>query len=320
VQAIYNQGTEFWRSMTRTPFDAFSKDVLEELLTPYGSVETSQEVPGETRLVDVRFIPTPQPRADLRQLGLLGRMAASSCLIEPFRNPPSRSEVRNCLLKLFLVQAEVQRQARREEERILESALPYLWILAPSASDNFLQDCASHLKEGWLSGVYFLGEVFRSAIIALDQLPVTDETLWLRLLGRGPTQQQAITEVLNLPPDAPLRMRVLQLLANWKISLEVTQALEQEDQTLMATLSQAYLEWEQQTEQRGIERGRQEGIERERSLVLRQLSLKVGELPSLLQSRIEALPLDSLEALGEALLNFSTLADLEAWLTQFPPA
>ena len=88
----------------------------------------------------------------------------------------------------------------------------------------------------------------------------------------------------------------------------------------MATLSQAYLEWEQQTEQRGVERGRQEGIERSRSLVLRQLSLKVGELPSSLQSCIEALPLDSLEALGEALLNFSTLADLEAWFTQLPPA
>jgi len=291
--------------MTRTPFDAFSKNVLEELLTPYGNVQINQEVPGESRFVDVRFIPTPQSNVNLTQLGLLGRMAATSCLIEPFRNSPSRTEVRNCLLKLFLVHAELQRQARREDQRIPESELPSLWILAPSTSDPFLQDCATQLKDAWLPGVYFMGETFHSAIVAIDQLPTTNQTLWLRLLGKGQTQQQAIAEVLNLPPDAPQRMRVLQLLANWKISLEVAQVLEQEDQTLMATLSQAYQEWEQQTEQRG-----------QRSLVLRQLTRKVGEIPASFQSRIETLPLPQLEALGEALLDFSTLADLEAWFTQ----
>jgi hypothetical protein len=301
--------------MTRTPFDAFSKDILEELLTPYGIVQTSQGVPGEARSVDVRFIPTPQPDEDRTQLGWLGRMAATSCLIEPFRNSPSRTEVRNCLLKLFLVHADLQRQARREDQRLTEAALPHLWILAPSASEDFLQSFATHPQSDWLEGMHFMGESFHSVIVAIDQLPSTDETLWLRLLGKGQTQQQAISEVLNFPTDAPVRMRVLQLLANWKISLEATQAFEQEDQTLMATLSQAYLEWEQQTEQRGEQRGIERG---ERSLVTRLLTRKVGQIPPSLQSRIEALPLPQLEALGEALLDFSNLSDLEAWLSQLP--
>ena len=39
--------------MTRTPFDQFAKQYLEELLTPYGQVEVSREIPGEARLTIV---------------------------------------------------------------------------------------------------------------------------------------------------------------------------------------------------------------------------------------------------------------------------
>jgi hypothetical protein len=62
--------------------------------------------------------------------------------------------------------------------------------------------------------------------------------------------------------------------------------------------------------QEGIDRG----IERERSLVLRQLTKRVGELPSPMHDRISALSIDQVEALGEALLEFARPADVEAWL------
>lgn len=59
----------------------------------------------------------------------------------------------------------------------------------------------------------------------------------------------------------------------------------------------------------------QEGKEEEaRSLVIRQLTRKVGTLPETLQSRINLLSVTNLETLGEALLDFSQLADLESWL------
>jgi hypothetical protein len=38
---------------------------------------------------------------------------------------------------------------------------------------------------------------FRSAIAAIDQLPETEETLWLRILGRDETQERAIREVYH---------------------------------------------------------------------------------------------------------------------------
>lgn len=58
--------------------------------------------------------------------------------------------------------------------------------------------------------------------------------------------------------------------------------------------------------------GEQEG---EVKLVLRQLHRRCGEVAPTLRDRIVQLSLPQLEALGEALLDFRGLADLEHWLT-----
>jgi predicted transposase YdaD len=63
--------------------------------------------------------------------------------------------------------------------------------------------------------------------------------------------------------------------------------------------------------ERGIEQGRKEG---ERSLVVRLLYRRVGSVPQEIQSQVEMLSLSQLEALGEALLDFTSLADLQNWL------
>ena len=64
---------------------------------------------------------------------------------------------------------------------------------------------------------------------------------------------------------------------------------------------------------------RAEGYERgERSLILRQLTRRFGELPQVVRDHIEALPLATLESLGDALLDFGELANLQAWLEALP--
>jgi predicted transposase YdaD len=63
-----------------------------------------------------------------------------------------------------------------------------------------------------------------------------------------------------------------------------------------------------------LEEGEQRGERRERSLVLRLLTRKVGELPPGIREQVETLSLEELENLGEALLDFTSLLDLEAWL------
>ncbi|MBD2254526.1 DUF4351 domain-containing protein [Nostoc parmelioides] len=63
--------------------------------------------------------------------------------------------------------------------------------------------------------------------------------------------------------------------------------------------------------------GEQRGEQRERSLVLRLLTRRVGELPQDMGDRLETLSLEQLENLGEALLDFTNLADLLLWLDNY---
>lgn len=62
------------------------------------------------------------------------------------------------------------------------------------------------------------------------------------------------------------------------------------------------------------EEGIQEGEKREKSLILRQLTRRVGELPEDVRQQVEVLSLEELENLGEALLDFSSMSDLQIWL------
>jgi Domain of unknown function (DUF4351) len=51
-----------------------------------------------------------------------------------------------------------------------------------------------------------------------------------------------------------------------------------------------------------------------RSVILRQLTRRVGLVPEAMTDRIQQLPIDRLEDLAEALLNFMQLNDLVDWL------
>ena len=72
--------------------------------------------------------------------------------------------------------------------------------------------------------------------------------------------------------------------------------------------------------EQGIEQERSRQLkrqtERQRSLVLRLLERILQPIPETAQQQIEALPLEQLEQLNEALIGFSDLGDLEQWLAE----
>jgi len=72
------------------------------------------------------------------------------------------------------------------------------------------------------------------------------------------------------------------------------------------------LEGERQGEQRGIHQGLQQEAQ---SLVLRQLPRRCGQLSHEQELAVRALPLEQLEALAEALLDFDGPEALDAWLS-----
>jgi predicted transposase/invertase (TIGR01784 family) len=66
--------------------------------------------------------------------------------------------------------------------------------------------------------------------------------------------------------------------------------------------------------QEGRAECRAEGLQQERALVLKLLTRKVGSLSPEMLARIGGLSIERLEALGEALLDFEDIKDLESWL------
>jgi hypothetical protein len=67
--------------------------------------------------------------------------------------------------------------------------------------------------------------------------------------------------------------------------------------------------------ERGVERGIEQG---EQQLIFRQLNRRFGEIESSFIETIRTLTIDQLELLGEALLDFSSITDLEQWLENKP--
>ena len=299
--------------MTRFIHDKFAKDYLEELLKDYGEVKPSEKVSGEIKEIDVLFTPFEQQTLNVQVLGLLGRFAEYPALIEPFRNAASSDEICDCLIKLLEVKAALRREAKANKTKLQEQTIPKLWVLTPTASTALLSSFNVNEKQGWLSGVYFLGDALRTAIVVIHQLPQTPQTMWLRLLGRGSVQSRAIAELSALPSNHPYQKVALELIYNLRENLRINQDLDKDDRELVMRLEPLYQRDREQAKQQGREEGREEGEQR---LVLRLLLRRIGEIDSSLIERVRGLSIEQLEGLAEALLDFSSVADLEAWLNQ----
>ncbi|MBC8124079.1 MAG: hypothetical protein H7Y22_19865 [Gemmatimonadaceae bacterium] len=199
--------------MSRTRHDQFAKELLAGLLQTVGLAKTEVNVTSEVRKIDLLFLPLTEKAADRQSLGLLGRIAASACLIEPYRNPPAQDDVRACVLRLLIQHGERQRQARRSGQGLKEHDYEMLWVVGPTISQALLAAFGAQASQAWGPGVYWLDSGWRTALVAVHQLLPGRETLWLRVLGRGTVQQQAIAEILALPEEDPLRDLALKLIS-----------------------------------------------------------------------------------------------------------
>ena len=154
-----------------------------------------------------------------------------------------------------------------------------------------------------------------------------DGVIWLSLEELG---QQAeldpLLAMLTLPvrPEAELVPSSQQILvrrpdlfpAVQTILLERLPLLTREDLMEIATIPAKDLR-HTRVAQEWIEEGRLEGeTQGEAKLTLRLLNRICGPLREATSTRIQALPLEQLEALAEALLDFSGPTDLAAWLAE----
>ena len=295
--------------MTNTPHDQFAKQYLKGMLAPFAEeVIISYEIPvGEAQQVDVWFM--PKSRQPIAELGRLGGMTIAPTLLEVFRNPISDDDLFACVEKLCKVRSEWKRTAKREKLKIQLPDRPYLWMIVPTASQERLQGCNVSRKEEWGDGFFFMGDTLRIGFVVVHQLPVVPETLLLRLLGKGSVQRQAISELLELP-EQPLKTMVLENLTKLQIMLKKRTTRTQDEQDVMLNIDTLYEEWRNEA----IQQGRDEEQARQRSLILRQLTRKIGMLSDEWSDRVRSLSTDQAELLGEALLDFQCSDDFRAWL------
>ncbi|MBS9390753.1 MAG: hypothetical protein HEQ33_18430 [Dolichospermum sp. WA123] len=295
--------------MTRFIHDQFAKQYLTELLISYGQIEMSKDITSEVRQIDVLFTPASPFPDGIESLGLLGRMAKNSSytIFEPFRNAVSKSEIRSCMGKLFDIHADLERQTKRNNTRINEEELPYLWIFTPTASADILESFNFTLdEENWGKGIYFLGKALKTVLIVIHQLPSTPETLFLRVLGRGKVQRQAVEELEALSENSPFLTNIIQLVHDLIAVLSARQEkehdIDQDDQELIMKLSEMY---EQQLAEIKKQE-REEGVLRERRAMIESiLQVRFGELDSELATIIDQVIAMTREEFTPLLLQLS---------------
>jgi len=196
--------------------------------------------------VELFFTPYTTPDVDFTNLGLLGEMVSTPCLLEYFRIPATVTDVCNSMLQLFNWHRKLDTHAESEDDDSLsDEDLPYLWIISSSISDELLVEFEANPASDWGPGLYFLASEINTGMVAIDRLPVTDETLFLRLLGRGAVLQEAITEFLALPATHPSRQKVIKIAGNWcaETAKEDVEELTEEDKELLKLLFPIYQQW-----------------------------------------------------------------------------
>jgi len=242
----------FW--MKHFTYDSFAHQYFKELLASLGQRQVPQEAAWRASNLDFWFTPySPELARSAKDLGLLKRWADTPFLLAPFYQAVTQTEIRIYLSRLLNVQVEFERMAPQDNPPIQEKDLPRLWIISPTVSQYLLAGFRARLDaENWLDGIYFLGDYLRTAVVVIDQLPHSKETLWLRILGNGTVQEQAIEELIALPEANRLRSNVIKLLTNWRLNLEMSKDLSESERELIRNLEPAFLEWRQEQVRQGL--------------------------------------------------------------------
>jgi predicted transposase/invertase (TIGR01784 family) len=164
--------------------------------------------------------------------------------------------------------------------------------------------------------------------IYLNQRPVElDDSVGIGLMRLiVMKQKEAIAQAKNLlnrvqqrsstDPQFSAILEIIETVIVYKFPKLSREAIEKMLGLSELKQTRVYQDALQEGEQTGVLKGKLEG---ERSLILRQLTRRIGDVNLELRSQIQSLSLTQLESLGEELLDFSTPNDLVKWLGRNQP-
>jgi hypothetical protein len=110
-----------------------------------------------------------------------------------------------------------------------------------------------HRLEGWPPGIYEGPPLLWTRLVVVSELPVTPDTLLLRLLGAGQVLKQAIAELKALRAEDPARSLALPLLVRLRLEIPTDPAQRTDDDQEFLMQTQDIVEtWRQEAIQEGL--------------------------------------------------------------------
>ena len=149
----------------------------------------------------------------------------------------------------------------------------------------------------------------------LNQANPVASALMAKMMIAEKDRPKVKAECLRLLAKLKLNPARMQLISGFVDTyLKLNQIEEIEFKKEVSTFSNPEQESVMQITTSWMEQGIEQGLTREKELVLRQLKRKLGQITPELEIEIKALDIDKVELLGEDLLDFSTVDDLKGWL------
>ena len=288
----------------RTRFDQFGKQMVRSAVASRGAVETDAEVPADTRRIDLWFMPDPACEPVPGYLGLLGRITAGPSTLEFFHNTPSGEELADCLIK--------HGQFRHYLSlRKPPPPIPTQWVISSGRPNGGIEGLRLYRLEDWPLGIYEGPPLLWTRLVVVSELPVTPDTLLLRLLGAGQVLKQAIAELKALQAEDPARSLALPLLVRLRLEIPPDPAQRTDDDQEFLMQTQDIVEtWRQEAIQEGVKQGVQQG---ECAVLLRLLRQRFGDaVDAHLEQRIATASIDQIDLWAMRILSATTLAEVFA--------
>lgn len=239
-------------------FDQLVKRLARKGLSPAGRVETEAEVTPDALRIDIWFVPhSGRATKVLTPLGLLGRMARTSCTLEPYHRTPSGDQALDCIAKHRFFCRDLARRTPRPPR-------PVQWILCSGRPSAALTGLRFHRSRRG-PGIYDGPPLTRTTIVVVSELPHTRDTLLVRLMGAGPTLERAIADLRALPQDAPERRLAMPILVRLRLKIPADTAKQTtiDREFLMNTreVDKYLANLERKGHEKGLQEGRQEGLQ-----------------------------------------------------------
>jgi len=158
-----------------------------------------------------------------------------------------------------------------------------------------------HRLEGWPPGIYEGPPLLWTRLVVVSELPVTPDTLLLRLLGAGQVLKQAIAELQALRTEDPARSLALPLLVRLRLEIptDPAQRTDDDQEFLMQT-------------QDIVETWRQEAIKQgECAVLLRLLRHRFGDAVDVhVEQRLATASIEQIDLWTVRILSAATLAEV----------